>query len=166
MTHLANLLSPGTVLVFQLLSPIFTSQGDCDYVGLLMTAVLVFLCGLSCFVSSFTDSFRNKDGNVCYGLDTLKSLWVTDGSATLPPESAAKYKLRFIDFVRACLSVLVFAAMALFDENVVSFLYPTPSSHAREILTALPVGIEVLGSMLFVVFPTTRHGIGFPLSAN
>ncbi|KAK8524491.1 hypothetical protein V6N13_015511 [Hibiscus sabdariffa] len=164
--HLANLLPTGTVLAFQLLSPVFTNQGDCDYVGRSMTAALVFLCGLSCFMSSFTDSFRDKDVNVCYGLATVKGLWVIDGSATLPPETAAKYKLRFIDFVHAFLSILVFAAVALFDQNVVSCFYPAPSSQAREILTALPVGIGVFGSMLFVVFPTTRHGIGFPLSAN
>ncbi|XP_039068406.1 protein DMP4-like [Hibiscus syriacus] len=164
--HLANLLPTGTVLAFQLLSPIFTNQGDCDYVGRSMTAALVFLCGLSCFVSNFTDSFRDKDGNVCYGLATIKGLWVIDGSATLPPESTAKYKLRFIDFVHAFMSIMVFAAVALFDQNVVSCFYPVQSSEAREILTALPVGIGVLGSMLFVVFPTTRHGIGFPLSAN
>ncbi|TYG97356.1 hypothetical protein ES288_A10G032500v1, partial [Gossypium darwinii] len=164
--HLANLLPTGTVLAFQLLSPIFTNQGDCDSVCRSMTAGLILLCGLSCFFTSFTDSFRDKDGNVCYGLATLNGLWVIDGSGTLPSESAAKYRLRFIDFVHAFLSILVFAAVALFDQNVVNCFYPAPSRQAQEMLTALPVGIGVLGSMLFVVFPTTRHGIGFPLSAN
>ncbi|KAH1048531.1 hypothetical protein J1N35_039315 [Gossypium stocksii] len=164
--HLANLLPTGTVLAFQLLSPIFTNQGDCDSVCRSMTAGLILLCGLSCFFSSFTDSFRDKDGNVCYGLATFNGLWVIDGSATLPPESVAKYRLRFIDFVHAFLSILVFAAVALFDQNVVNCFYPAPSRQAQEMLTALPVAIGLLGSMLFVVFPTTRHGIGFPLSAN
>jgi hypothetical protein len=34
------------------------------------------------------------------------------------------------------------------------------------VLTVLPIAIGVVGSMLFVTFPTTRHGIGFPLSTR
>lgn len=164
--HLANLLPTGTVLAFQLLSPIFTNQGTCDSVSRSMTAGLVTLCGISCFLQSFTDSFRDKNGNVCYGLATFQGLWVIDGSATLPTEEAAKYRLQFIDFMHAIMSILVFAAVALFDQNVVSCFYPAPSSEAQEMLTALPVGIGVICSMLFVVFPTNRHGIGFPLTLN
>ncbi|KAL5576677.1 hypothetical protein UlMin_018376 [Ulmus minor] len=164
--HLANLLPTGTVLAFQLLSPIFSNQGKCDPVSRFMTAGLVALCGASCFLQSFTDSFRDKKGNVCYGFATFRGLWVIDGSATLPPEEAAKYRLQFIDFVHSFMSILVFSAIALFDQNVVSCFYPTPSQEAQEILTAMPVGIGVFCSMLFVVFPTKRHGIGFPLSVN
>lgn len=164
--HLANLLPTGTVLAFQLLAPIFSNQGQCDSVSRFMTAGLVALCGLSCFLLSFTDSFKDKNGNVCYGFATIRGLWIIDGSDTLPPEFAAKYKLRFIDFIHAFMSILVFAAIALFDQNVVGCFYPAPSHEAQEILTALPVGIGVICSMLFVVFPTQRHGIGFPLTSN
>jgi hypothetical protein len=93
-------------------------------------------------------------------------LWVIDGSATIPPEVAANYRLQFIDFMHALMSILVFAAIALFDQNVVDCFYPSPSTKEEEVLTALPVGIGVFTSMLFLVFPTRRHGIGFPLSAN
>ncbi|KAL9355434.1 hypothetical protein Peur_053404 [Populus x canadensis] len=164
--HLANLLPTGTILAFQLLLPIFSNQGNCDSVSGSMTAGLVALCGLSCFLSSFTDSFRDKNGNVCYGFATFRGLWVIDGSATIPPEVAANYRLQFIDFMHALMSILVFAAIALFDQNVVDCFYPSPSTKAEEVLTALPVGIGVFTSMLFLVFPTRRHGIGFPLSAN
>lgn len=131
-----------------------------------MTAALLLLCGLSCLLSSFTDSFRDKDGNVCYGFATLNGLWRIDGSVSVPPEFAAKYRPRSIDFMHAFMSMLVCAAVALFDQNVVTCFYPTPSAGVQEILTALPVGNGVCCSMLFVIFPTTRHGIGFPLSAN
>jgi hypothetical protein len=131
-----------------------------------MTAALVTLCGMSCFLLSFTDSFRDKKGNICYGFATMRGLWVIDGSATLSPELAAEYQLRFIDFVHAFMSILVFVAVALFDMNVVSCFFPAPSDESQEILTSLPVGIGVICSMLFVAFPTKRHGIGFPLSAN
>lgn len=164
--HLANLLPTGTVLAFQLLSPIFTNLGRCDAVSRSMTAALVGLCGMSCFLLCLTDSFRDSKGNVCYGFATFKGLWVIDGSTKLPPEVAARYQLRFMDFLHGLISVLVFAAVALFDQNVVSCFFPAPSDETQEILTSLPVGIGVICSMLFVVFPTQRHGIGFPLSAN
>ncbi|XP_065878853.1 protein DMP4 [Euphorbia lathyris] len=164
--HLANLLPTGTVLAFQLLSPIFSNSGNCDSVSRFMTAGLVILCGLSCFVSNFTDSFIDKNGDACYGLATFRGLWIIDGSATVPPEVAVKYRVQFIDFVHAVMSVLVFTAIALFDQNVVSCFYPTPSAETQEVLTSLPVGIGVVCSMLFVVFPTQRHGIGFPRSLN
>ncbi|KAL6992492.1 Protein dmp6 [Sarracenia purpurea var. burkii] len=131
-----------------------------------MTAGLIALCGLSCILLSFTDSFKDKKGDICYGFATVHGLWVIDGSTALPPEDAAKYRLKFIDFVHSFMSILVFAAVALFDQNVVNCFYPRPSDKAEELLTALPVGIGVICSMLFVVFPTRRHGIGFPLTVN
>ncbi|XP_052183184.1 protein DMP6-like [Diospyros lotus] len=164
--HLANLLPTGSVLAFQLLAPIFTNQGDCDPVSRVLTAGLISVCGLSCFLLSFTDSFKDKNRNVCYGFATVRGLWVIDGSASLPPGEAAKYRLRFIDFLHALMSIQVFAAVALFDQNVVSCFFPAPSPEVREVLTKLPVGIGVICSMLFVVFPTKRHGIGFPLSTD
>ncbi|KAL3519820.1 hypothetical protein ACH5RR_017969 [Cinchona calisaya] len=164
--HLANLLPTGSVLAFQLLSPIFTNQGNCDAVCRSLTAVLIALCGLSCFLLSFTDSFKDQKGNLCYGFATLHGLWIIDGSATIPPDLAATYRLKFIDFVHAFMSILVFAAVALFDQNVVNCFYPMPSDETKELLTAVPVGIGVICSLLFVAFPTKRHGIGFPLTAN
>ncbi|KAL6201403.1 hypothetical protein ACLB2K_025117 [Fragaria x ananassa] len=164
--HLANLLPTGTVLAFQLLAHIFTNQGVCDSVSRVMTAGLVGLCGASCFLLSFTDSYRDNKGNVCYGFATFKGLWIIDGSTALAPEVAANFRLKFIDFLHAFMSILVFAAIALFDQNVVNCFDPAPSDKAQEVLTSLPVAIGVFCSMLFVVFPTKRHGIGFPLSAS
>ncbi|GAB4827002.1 Protein dmp6 [Ancistrocladus abbreviatus] len=164
--HLANLLPTGTVLVFHLLSPILSNQGACDQVSRAMTATLVALCGVSCFLLCFTDSFKDKNDNVYYGFATINGLWVIDGPATLPPELAAQYRLKFIDFLHAFMSLLVFAAVALFNENVVQCFYPTPSVQTKEILTSLPVGIGVICSTLFVAFPTRRHGIGFPVTGH
>ncbi|XP_021726526.1 uncharacterized protein LOC110693674 [Chenopodium quinoa] len=164
--HLANLLPTGTVMAFQLLAPVFTNQGECDPVSRTMTSILIALCGLSSFLLSFTDCFKDNDGKIYYGFATFNGLWVIDGPATIPSQLASKYRLRFIDFLHAFMSVLVFAAIALFDKNTVQCFYPTPSKETQEILTALPVGIGVLCSMLFVAFPTQRHGIGFPVTAN
>lgn len=165
--HLSNLLPTGTVLAFQFLSPILTNNGRCDPISSFMTSGLLAICSLSCFLQCFTDSFRDDNGNVCYGFATFRGLWIIDGPpATLPPELGQKYRLRWIDFIHAFMSILVFGAIAMFDENVVSCFYPTPDNETKELLTSLPVGIGVFCSMLFVVFPTRRHGIGFPLSAN
>ncbi|XP_059670586.1 protein DMP4-like [Cornus florida] len=164
--NLANLLPTGTVLAFQLLSPIFTNEGECTSVSRTLTAGLIGLCGLSCFLVSFTDSFKDKKGNVCYGFATFRGLWFIDCSATLPPEINAKYRLRVMDFMHAFMSMLVFGAVALFEEDVVDCFYPKPTDETKELLTSLPVGIGVICSMLFVLFPSKRHGIGFPLTAN
>lgn len=127
-----------------------------------MTIALLILCGFSCLLLSFTDSFKDKNGNIYYGFATTNGLWVIDGSATLPPELVPQYRLKFIDFLHAFMSLLVFGAVALFDDNVVRCFYPSPSLQVKEVLTALPIGIGVISSTLFVVFPTTRHGIGYP----
>lgn len=84
----------------------------------------------------------------------------------MPEEMAAGYRIRFIDFIHAAVSVFVFAAVAMLDQNVTSCFYPVPSEDTKKILRALPIGIGVAGSTLFVTFPTTRHGIGYPIGPH
>lgn len=163
--HLAKLLPTGTVLVFQFLSPVLTNQGQCrTAVSRTVTLGFLALCCISCFLLCLTDSFRDPKGKVRYGLATTRGLWVIDGSVILSPDVAEKYKLHFIDFFHGIVSMMVFVAVAMFDQSVVKCLYPSPSDEAKEILTTLPIGIGVISSVLFVVFPSKRHGIGFPLS--
>ncbi|KAK1285322.1 hypothetical protein QJS10_CPB20g01881 [Acorus calamus] len=163
---LANLLPTGTVVAFRLLSPIFANGGHCNSAYRALTASFVALCGLSCFTLSFTDSFYDKDGKVHYGFATLKGLWIIDGvwRPNSPVPDAEKYRLRVMDFVHALMTLLVFGVVTLFDQNTVACLYPMLSPGAREVLVVLPVGISVVCGSFFVAFPTTRHGIGFPLS--
>ncbi|KZV54215.1 hypothetical protein F511_36783 [Dorcoceras hygrometricum] len=163
--HLANLLPTGSVMAFQVMSPIITHEGKCkSFVSITTTIALLSACAISCFLLCFTDSFRDERGKVRYGVATFRGLWIMDGSASLPPEEAAKYRVGIADFIHAILSILVFAAVAMFDKNVVSCFYPAPSEEDLEILTALPVTVGVICSLLFLLFPTKRHGIGFPLS--
>lgn len=89
-----------------------------------------------------------------------------DGLVTLEPEEAEKYRLKFIDFFHAFLSILVFAAVALFDKNIVKCFYPAPTEEFKELLIALPIGTGLVCSLLFIAFPSKRHGIGFPLSRD
>ncbi|PSS05677.1 Squamosa promoter-binding-like protein [Actinidia chinensis var. chinensis] len=166
--HLSNLLPTGSVLAFQILSPVFTHEGKClSFVSRAMTLALLGICGASCFLLCLTDSFRDEKGKVRYGLATARGLWVIDGGAvTIAPDKASKYRLQPVDFLHAFLSFVVFAAVALFDQNVVKCFCPKPSDEATEILTTLPIGIGLICCLLFVAFPTKRHGIGFPLSRN
>ncbi|KAI3736096.1 hypothetical protein L6452_15629 [Arctium lappa] len=163
--HLANLLPTGSVLVFQILTPIFTHEGKCrTHVSRTLTSILLSLCAISCFFLCFTDSFRDGGGKVRYGMATFSGLWVIDGLAKVPAEKASEYKVKFIDVFHGVLSVAVFVVIAIFDKNVVNCFYPEPSEEMAELLSTLPIGVGVLCSLLFAAFPTTRHGIGFPLS--
>ncbi|CAI0468862.1 unnamed protein product [Linum tenue] len=164
-THdLARHLPTGTVLAFQLLSPIVTGEGNCDSSGLYLTAVLVAVCGLSCFLLCFTDTFRDKSGKVCHGIVTFRGIWVIDAPANIPPGFAERYRMQLMDFVHGFLSVLVFMVVVLFDKNTVTCFCPAPSDQIQKLLIALPILISGICSALFAVFPTKRHGIGYPLS--
>lgn len=167
--NLANLLPTGTLLAFQLLIPIFTNNGSCDTATRPMTLILLALLAFSCFVACFTDSFKAPDGQIYYGLATFKGLWIFDYNAATAsgvPNELNKYRVGFIDLVHAVLSVLVFVAVALRDKNVVSCYYPSPNHETKQVLDVVPIGIGVICSLLFVVFPTRRHGIGFPVTPD
>lgn len=165
--HLARLLPTGSVLTFQILSPILTHQGRCPtHASRVITLGLLALCGVSCFILRLTDSFRDERGKVRYGLATFRGLWVIDTSLKLTPEEKAQYQLKFIDLFHAFASILVFATIALFDKNVVNCFFPTPSEEAKELLMRVPIGIGIACSILFVLFPSNRHGIGCPLSKH
>ncbi|KAK4799692.1 hypothetical protein SAY86_025057 [Trapa natans] len=170
--NLANLLPTGTLLAFQLLTPLFTSNGMCDAVTRPATVILLAVLATSCFLACFTDSIRTSaDGQVYYGFATIKGMYIFDTEAFAAAAANGqldlrKYRLTFIDWVHAILSVLVFGAVALRDRNVVSCLYPAAGHETQEVLNIAPIGVGVLCSLLFVVFPTRRHGIGYPLTSG
>lgn len=63
--HLANLLPTGTVLAFQILSPVVTDQGRCPNAASRgMTLCMIAVSAFSCFVCCFTDSVRDSRGKV------------------------------------------------------------------------------------------------------
>ncbi|KAJ4783272.1 hypothetical protein LUZ62_034518 [Rhynchospora pubera] len=163
--HLANLLPTGTLLAFQLLTPVFTHNGTCDRVTAQLTRSLLALLAFSCFLASFTDSWRSpQDGQVYYGFVTTRGMWLFEYPDDYPPADLSKYRVKFIDLIHAVLSVLVFFAVALRDKNVISCFYPNPGQETQEVLDIVPLSVGVLCSLLFVVFPTKRHGIGYPVT--
>lgn len=63
--HLSNLLPTGSVMGFQIMCPVLTHQGQCPTItSRWLTCFLVFVCAVSCFLLSFTDSFRDQCGKV------------------------------------------------------------------------------------------------------
>nr|CAD1817779.1 unnamed protein product [Ananas comosus var. bracteatus] len=142
---LAKLLPSGTLLAFQLLTPVFTHNGVCDTATRSMTQALLALLAFSCILACFTDSFRSPDGRLFYGLATPHGMWLFDPSAITAADQIpdmCKYRLRAIDFVHAALSVAVFVCVALRDKNVVGCFYPQPERETQEVLDILPWGSE------------------------
>lgn len=165
--NLANLLPTGSVLAFNILSPAFTHEGTCPTsVNRTLTLILLGACGFACFFLNFTDSLRDERGKVRYGVATINGMWIVDGSVKIRAGEGGRYKIRLIDFFHAFMSVFVFGAVALFDQNIVKCLYPMPAEEAKELLATLPVIVGLICSFLFVCFPSKRHGIGFPLSRD
>lgn len=159
--NLIKLLPTTTVLAFQILSPILTNGGHCYSVNKYLTGFLLGLSGISCFIDSFTDSYKAEDGTLYYGIATRSGLWTMNTEINKTVDLSS-YKLTFLDFVHAVLSVLVFASVALMDPNVVNCYYADAREDQKQLIISLPIAVGTVCSMVFVTFPTKRHGIGYP----
>ncbi|XWS08678.1 hypothetical protein CRYUN_Cryun40dG0021900 [Craigia yunnanensis] len=159
--NLIKLLPTGTVFIFQFLNPVLTNNGDCSPANKVLTSILIGLCGLSCAFSCFTDSYKGSDGSVYYGIATVNGLWTSSDSGSV---NLSSYKLKIGDFVRAFFSVIVFAALSLLDSKTVQCFYPSFESTEKALLMALPPVIGAISGTIFMAFPSTRHGIGYPSS--
>ncbi|CAI9102327.1 OLC1v1000575C1 [Oldenlandia corymbosa var. corymbosa] len=171
--NLANLLPTGTVLAFRTLTPSFANRGNCRIPNKVLTASFIGCCAIFCFFSSFTDSFIDCEGKLCYGIATFKGLYIfnknkssdccgDDDKAVEEEERKAlsRFRICFIDFVHAFVSLFVFLIFALSDSDVQSCFFP-PGGDIDALMMNLPLGAGVLSSFLFVIFPTTRRGIGY-----
>ncbi|GLJ42788.1 hypothetical protein SUGI_0887260 [Cryptomeria japonica] len=111
--NLVKLLPTTTVLIFQVLSPALTNGGNCFTVNKYLTGFLLGICGLSCFIDSFTDSYQSED-------------------------------------------------VAMMDTNIVNCYYPKAETNAAIVVKGLPIVVGSFCSLFFMVFPSKRHGIGYP----
>ncbi|XP_031252067.1 protein DMP2-like [Pistacia vera] len=161
--NLIKLLPTGTVFVFQFLNPVLTNNGNCSTVNKYLTSFLIGLCGLSCALSCFTDSYKGSDGKTHYGFVTTTGLWPSTNAGSV---DLSKYKLRFGDFVHAFFSIIVFGVVSLLDSNTVECFYPSFESSEKILLMVLPPVIGVISGGVFMAFPNTRHGIGYPSSSS
>lgn len=159
---LIKLLPTGTVFVFQFLNPVVTNSGECNATNKWLSSIVLVACGLSCAFSSFTDSYIGSDNQRHYGIVTPKGLW----PFSEPEKSKSVDKLWLGDFVRAALSLLVFAVLGLLDTNTVHCFYPGFEVTQKSLLQVLPTTIGVFAGWVFMIFPDKRNGIGYPLNSN
>ncbi|XP_022138123.1 uncharacterized protein LOC111009371 [Momordica charantia] len=156
--NLIRLLPTGTVFLFQFLSPVLTNSGHCEPINKSLSAALIALCGLSCFLSSFTDSYTGDDGAVHCGFATPTGMWPAPDSKAV---DLSPYKLRAGDFVHATFSALVFGALVVLDSDTVRCFFPSFAAADKMLVQVLPPVVGAVSSAVFVMFPNTRHGIGY-----
>ncbi|KAL2549447.1 domain membrane protein 2 [Forsythia ovata] len=156
-----RLLPSGTVFTYQFLNPLITNNGKCHTINKYLSSILISLCGLSCFFATFTDSYTDSQGKTHYGIVTRKGMWVPDDNAS--SQDLSSHRLQLSDFVHALFSVIVFAVVVLLDPNTVDcFLPPSFQSTQKKLLTVMPVVIGAVSGSVFVTFPCSRHGLGYP----
>ncbi|KAK7292341.1 hypothetical protein RIF29_08119 [Crotalaria pallida] len=164
---LIKLLPTGTVFLFQFLNPIATNNGQCATSNRYVTATLLVACAFSCCFASFTDSYTGDDKKRHYGIVTATGLYdPSSSSSSNDTIHLSKYRLKFSDFVHAVLSMVVFAVLALLDTNTVHCFYPGFDSTQKQLLQVLPPAIGVFAGGVFMLFPNTRHGFGYPTSSD
>lgn len=168
--NLANLLPTGTVLIFQALVPSFSNNGDCVVANKYLTLPLIACCSLVCFFSSFTDSFiGHHDSKLYYGIATFEGIYLFNdcdcndgnGEEELDHNQRAKYRITVIDFVHAFASLTVFLVFALSSSYVQDCFFPKAGANEKQLIVNLPLGVGILSSFLFMIFPTKRRGIGY-----
>ncbi|KNA05608.1 hypothetical protein SOVF_188750 [Spinacia oleracea] len=159
---LIKLLPTGTVFMFQFLSPILSNNGQCHTINKYLMGAFLVICGLNCGLATFTDSYVDNEGNTHYGIATTKGLWPSNNNSKGDNSNMSKYKLRTGDFVHAFMSVLVFVVVAVLDKNTVDCYVPALETTRKTMLMVLPPIVGGLCSGVFAMFPSTRHGIGYP----
>jgi hypothetical protein len=155
---LANFLPTGTLLAFEMILPAASGDGSCSAVSVVMIRSLLALCGASCFVFHFTDSFRAPDGKVYYGFVTPRglSLFRTDLGVEVPRED--RYRPGLVDVVHAVMSVVVFTDVALSDYRVSGCVLPSHRKEMDEVMESFPLIVGTVCSGLFLTFQhALRH---------
>ncbi|KAJ3698094.1 hypothetical protein LUZ61_001799 [Rhynchospora tenuis] len=161
--NVVRLLPTGTGYAFQFLAPLLSNRGHCHTYNKVFTIFLLLVCGFVCFFSSFTDSYVGVDKKLHYGIATWTGLWpLFDKNASALDFSS--YKLKVRDFVHSFVALAVLAVLALLDTDTVSCFWPSMLNTQRVLLKILPTVVGVLSSVVFMVFPNKRHGIGYPPS--
>ncbi|BAB64759.1 P0560B06.26 [Oryza sativa Japonica Group] len=164
-----KLLPTGTVLAFHELAPSFTNHGGaCGAASRYTTAALIAACTASCVLLSFTDSLvSHVDGRrLYYGVATLRGFRPFNFEGTRE-EMEERFgdlpgmKVRALDFVHAHVSAVVFVVVALGNADVQGCLFPDAGTGFTEMFRNLPMGLGLLASMVFMIFPTTRKSIGY-----
>ncbi|WVZ81398.1 hypothetical protein U9M48_028778 [Paspalum notatum var. saurae] len=161
-----KLLPTGTVMVFHELAPSFSNHGACGAASRGLTVALIGACAASCVLLSFTDSLVGCDGRLYYGVATSRGFYPFNFDGACDERrrkfgNVPRMKVSPLDFVHALVSAFLFVVVALGNAGIQSCLFPVIGPDVREVLMNLPVGLGILSSLVFMIFPTTRKSIGY-----
>ncbi|CAL4989334.1 unnamed protein product [Urochloa decumbens] len=172
---LSLLLPTSATLAFETLVPSFTNGGACsDHdVNFFFTWGLVVFITVLCALLRFTDSVTDMYGNTYYVLATRNGFKLFSHEPKDLRLSEDKHENRMMwkdlkrrmkrkprDFLHAFFSSAVFVALAFCNAQVQACLVPTETWQWKKLLTILPLAVGFLASFVFVIFPSTRKGIG------
>lgn len=152
------LLPTATILAFTIFAPLLTNDGTCDNLNKWLMAIFVAACSASCVFLTFTDSFRTSSGRLYYGVATMRGIWTFNGGRKRPLDPHA-YRIKLADIFHATLSLVAFLTFAASNNDVVACYYP---GIPRKVINTVPLIVGFVISVLFVVFPSHRRGIGHP----
>lgn len=164
---LSNNLPTGTLLAFQMVAPTLTHDGQCSHLDRILTISFISFLALVSFLLCFTDSVIDSRGKVRYGVATPRGFWIIDvNQEELSNELEAHYRIKAVDFLHAFLTVVVLGTVVFFTTSVDYCFFPESEQTivVKGILLVVPITVGVICSCLFLICPTKRHGIGFPLS--
>ncbi|KAL3504037.1 hypothetical protein ACH5RR_033878 [Cinchona calisaya] len=153
------LLPTATILAFTIFAPLLTNDGKCENLEKWLMGFFLALSAASCIFFSFTDSFRTATGRLHYGIATVKGIWTFNGGRTKPCVPS-DYRLRWADIFHALLSLIAFLTFAASHADVLDcYCLVVP----RKVTNSVPLVVGFAVSFLFVMFPSRRRGIGYPL---
>ncbi|XP_057490940.1 protein DMP5-like [Actinidia eriantha] len=151
------LLPTATILAFTIFAPLLTDDGKCETLNRWPMGSFSALSAASCIFLSFTDSFRTATGRLYYGVATFTGIWTFNGGQKRPCVPS-DYRLRWVDLFHASLSLIAFVTFAALHYDVVDCYYPAVP---RKVTNTVPLVVGFVTSVLFVMFPSRRSGIGF-----
>ena len=89
---------------------------------------------------------------------TFTRIWTFNGGQKRP-HVLSNYRLRWADLFHASLSLITFVTFAALHYDVVDCYYPAVP---RKVTNTVPLVVGFVISVLFVMFPSRRRGIGYP----
>ncbi|KAM7507653.1 hypothetical protein LguiA_018106 [Lonicera macranthoides] len=152
------LLPAATILAFTILAPLLTNDGQCTLLDRWIMGFFLALLAASCVFFSFTDSFRTANGRMYYGVATVNGIWTFCGGRRKPCVPL-DYRLRWSDGFHACLSLVAFMTFVGSHDDVLDCYGLVVS---RKVVNVVPLVVGFVVSVLFVMFPSRRRGIGYP----
>ncbi|KAJ9675286.1 hypothetical protein PVL29_024304 [Vitis rotundifolia] len=152
------LLPTATILAFTIFAPLLTNDGKCHTLNRWLMGFFLAISAASCIFFLFTDSFRTARGRLYYGVATRNGIWTFNGGRRKPC-TPSEYRLRWIDLFHALLSLIAFLTFAGLHNDVLECYH---LEIPRKVTNSVPLVVGFVISVLFVVFPSKRRGIGYP----